>query len=123
MVEFAIVLPLLMLMMIAVFEFGRAWNIYQVMTDAARSGARTAVVADPSVTQDSVVALVRRALGRAGAGAGAAVTVTGFRAGTGTPAGVKIALPYRFAFIRPFMGWRDADASITLVTESIMRNE
>ncbi len=124
MVEFAIVLPLLMLMMIAVFEFGRAWNVYQVMTDAARSGARTAVVADPSVTQDSVVAVVRRALSRAGVrGTGPAVTVTGFRAGTGTPAGVKIALPYRFVFIRPFMGWKDADASITLVTESIMRNE
>lgn len=124
MVEFAIVLPLLLLLMIAVFEFGRAWNVYQVMTDAARSGARTAVVADPGVTRDSVVAVVQRALGRAGTGgAKATVTVTGFRAGTGTPASVKIELPYRFVFIRPFMGWKDTDASFTLVTESTMRNE
>ena len=48
-VEFAVVLVLLLMLVIGVFEFGRAWNIYQVITDAARGGARMAVVADPGV--------------------------------------------------------------------------
>jgi Flp pilus assembly protein TadG len=34
------VLPLLLVMLIGIFEFGRAWNIYQTITDAAREGAR-----------------------------------------------------------------------------------
>ena len=63
-VEFAVVLVLLLMLVIGVFEFGRAWNIYQVITDAARGGARMAVVADPGVSQDSVFATVRHALDR-----------------------------------------------------------
>ncbi len=43
-VEFALVLPLILIMLISVFEFARAWNIQQVLTDAAREGARVAVV-------------------------------------------------------------------------------
>ena len=43
-VEFALVLPLILIMVISVFEFARAWNIQQVLTDAAREGARVAVV-------------------------------------------------------------------------------
>ncbi len=36
MVEFALVLPLLLILLIGVFEFGRAWNVYHAVTDAAR---------------------------------------------------------------------------------------
>lgn len=124
MVEFAIVIPLLLMIMIAVFEFARAWNVYHIMTDAARAGARTAVVADPTVTQDSVINIVRAALARGAVNPDlATITVTGFRTGTGTPAEVQIELPYQFVFIRPFMGWTSSDASITLTTDFVMRNE
>jgi len=125
MVEFAIVLPLLLILMIAVFEFGRAWSVYHAVTDAARSGARSAVVADPGTTQDSVYAIVRRALARASIDTGSATTVTlsGWRAGTGTPATVEIAVPYTFVFLRPFMGWSSTKAAITLRSTFVMRNE
>ncbi|MGE0405624.1 MAG: TadE/TadG family type IV pilus assembly protein [Candidatus Korobacteraceae bacterium] len=42
-VEAAIALPVFFLLLIGVVEFGRAFNLYQVMTDAAREGARLAV--------------------------------------------------------------------------------
>jgi Flp pilus assembly protein TadG len=45
-VEFALVFPLLLVMLLGIFEFGRVWNIHQVVTDAAREGARRAVVRD-----------------------------------------------------------------------------
>jgi Flp pilus assembly protein TadG len=45
-VEFALVFPLLLVVMIGIFEFGRVWNVHQVVTDASREGARRAVVRD-----------------------------------------------------------------------------
>ena len=123
-VEFALVAPLLLMLVIGVFEFGRAWNVYQVITEAARDGARAAVVADAGVTQDSALSTVRHALGRAGLDtSSASISLTGWRAGTGTPASVKIQYPYRFVFLRPFMGWTSDGATIQLRTAFTMRNE
>ena len=124
MVEFALVAPLLLMMVIGVFEFGRAWNVYQVITEAARAGARAAVVANAGVTQDSVRATIQHELGRAGLDTSRAdISLTGWRAGTGTPASVTIQYVYRFVFLRPFMGWTSDDAAITLSTAFTMRNE
>ncbi|MGH7612754.1 MAG: TadE/TadG family type IV pilus assembly protein [Gemmatimonadales bacterium] len=124
MVEFAIVLPLLLMLTIAVFEFGRAYNVYHAVTDAARLGARSAVVADPGTTQDSVYAIIRRALARSSIDtAGTTITLTGWRAGTGTPATVTIRSPYQFVFLRPFMKWSSSDAALTLTSTFVMRNE
>jgi len=43
-VEFAIILPLLILILFGVFEFGLAWSQVQVFEGAAREGARCAAV-------------------------------------------------------------------------------
>ncbi|HSD32848.1 MAG TPA: TadE family protein [Gemmatimonadales bacterium] len=124
MVEFALVLPLLLILLIGVFEFGRAWNVYHAVTDAARLGARSAVVADPVTTQDSVYAIVRRALSRAAIDTNnAAISMTGWRTGSGTPASINIQVPYQFVFLKPFMHWSDNKASITLQSTFVMRNE
>lgn len=124
MVEFAIVLPLLLILLIAVFEFGRAWNINHAITDAARLGARSAVVADPVTTQDSVYAIIKRALRRASIDTVAAtITLTGWRTGQGTPATVNIQVPYQFVFLKPFMHWSTSKANITLQSTFVMRNE
>jgi Flp pilus assembly protein TadG len=42
--EFALVVPLFMVMMVGVFEFGRAIYYIQVVNNAAREGARYAIV-------------------------------------------------------------------------------
>ncbi len=42
--EFALVAPLLLTLLIGMFWIGRAYNIYETITRAAREGARTAVV-------------------------------------------------------------------------------
>jgi Flp pilus assembly protein TadG len=44
MVEFAVVLPVLALLLFGVIQFGIAFNSYLTITDAARAGARKAVV-------------------------------------------------------------------------------
>ena len=43
-VEFAVVVPLLMLLILGLFEFGRIYNAKLVVTQAVREGARRAVV-------------------------------------------------------------------------------
>lgn len=44
MVEMAIVLPLLLLLMMIIFDFGRVFNSYLVISNASREGARMAIV-------------------------------------------------------------------------------
>jgi len=52
MVEFAIVLPLLLLLLLAILQLGVVFNNYLTLTDAVRAGARQGAVgrwlADPS---------------------------------------------------------------------------
>ncbi|MGB7970763.1 MAG: TadE family protein [Candidatus Deferrimicrobiaceae bacterium] len=43
-VEFALLLPLFLLMVVGVAEFGRAWMTRNILTGAAREGARVAAV-------------------------------------------------------------------------------
>jgi Flp pilus assembly protein TadG len=47
MIEFALVMPILLLLVFGVTEFSRAWMTMNVITAAAREGARVAVVTDP----------------------------------------------------------------------------
>ena len=49
MVEFALVLPILLLVVFGATEFGRAWMTMNILTAAAREGARLAVVTAPDV--------------------------------------------------------------------------
>jgi Flp pilus assembly protein TadG len=44
-VEFALVAPLLIVLILGIFQGGIAFNHYLVVTDAARAGARQAIVA------------------------------------------------------------------------------
>jgi Flp pilus assembly protein TadG len=57
MVETAICIPLLLVLMVGIFEVGRAYETWQVLTNAAREGARMAVM--PSGSTADTTALVR----------------------------------------------------------------
>ena len=130
-VEFALVVPMLLLMLVGIIEFGRAWNMSQVVTDAARQGARTAAVLnpDPSASVDSVRAVVAAALqsGNVDPNAvGVNVQVDNFQAGSNTPVTVTVAVPYQFVIFGPVMalaGQTFTNGTITLRSAAIMRNE
>lgn len=128
MVEFAFVLPILLIVVLGIVDFGRAWNAHQVITDAAREGARTMVVAAvPEATDASVKQVVKDALTRAGLKATPTITLTGARwqpgQGTGTLATVKVEYPYTFTFLGPMIKWTTSQSSIMLRTSFVMRNE
>ena len=62
MVEFAIVLPLLTLMVFGIIELGGAWHREQVAATAAREGARTGAIYNTTHTRDTVVTTVQHYL-------------------------------------------------------------
>ena len=57
-VEAAISIPLLLVLMVGIFEVGRAYQTWQVLTNAAREGARMSIT--PSSTQENTTALIRQ---------------------------------------------------------------
>ena len=58
--EFALVLPILLLVLGGIVDFARAYMELQMMTNAASEGARMAIIStDPSVDDASVTALVK----------------------------------------------------------------
>ena len=123
-VEFALIAPILILLLVGIFEFGRAWSAHQALTDAAREGARAAVVADASVSEDSVRALVRNALDRVSLdGSRADVQLTGVNAATGEPARVVVRYSHQFGFLKPLGVLVGNGGTVTLATAFVMRNE
>ena len=56
--ELALALPLLLLILVGIFEFARAYSIKQTLVNAAREGARVAVV-QTSLNQTAVDSAVR----------------------------------------------------------------
>lgn len=123
-VEFALILPILLLMILGLVEFARAWNTRQVLTDAARESLRSSVVANPTFTYAAMRAVVDQALLRAALDpARADVTLEGWKAGTGTPARIQIDYRYEFGFLGPVIGWATGERELALTTSFVMRNE
>src|SRR5260370_29863718 len=60
MLETALTLPLLLVVSVGIFEFGRAYQTWQVLTNAAREGARVAVL--PNQVAGAAEARVRQYL-------------------------------------------------------------
>src|SRR5512147_48531 len=49
-IEAALVIPMVLLIAVGIFEFGRAYQTWQILTNAAREGARMAIVPSPDLT-------------------------------------------------------------------------
>ncbi len=119
-VEFAIVAPIFFLVVLGIIEFGRMVMVQQVITNAAREGARISVF--DSATTAKVNTRVTSYLAAAGI-SGATVTVSPnppTNAAFGEQVSVRIDIPFTAvsALSTPFMS-----AATTLTAESIMRRE
>ena len=55
-VEFALVVPMLVLVVIAIVEFSRIWETLNLLTSAAREGARVASLTNPVSTSQATTA-------------------------------------------------------------------
>ncbi len=78
MVEMALVLPLFLMLVLGIIEFGRAMMIANLVTNAAREGARMAVLDGSTNTavSSAVVTFLQSAAGRGISSADISVTIT-----------------------------------------------
>ncbi|HEY3308133.1 MAG TPA: TadE/TadG family type IV pilus assembly protein [Desulfuromonadaceae bacterium] len=90
-VEMAIILPLLLLIVVGIFEFGRAMLIRNTLNNAAREGARRAAVSPPPVNID---AFVRSAIPFNQTGLVITPNPSSPTPGSGAPVTVTIMLPF-----------------------------
>lgn len=125
-VEFALVLPVLLLLIAGIIEFGRAFHIQQVVTDASREGARTAVVQDGNVDYDSAVTIMaNRLLANGIDTAGATLTITpaaDFRV-TGQLMTARVVVPYTMGFVGAVASFFGGGGDIQIGAHTVMRNE
>lgn len=128
--ETAVTLPLILFICVGIFEFGRAYQTWQVLTNAAREGARVAVI--NGMTDDQVREAVRTYMtaGRLQNAGTAPIdlnrnTPLGDRSGSS----VTISYPFSFIVLNPIvrMVVHDPKASLgsplTMSAFAIMRNE
>ena len=132
-IETALTLPLILLVSVSIFEFGRAYQMEQVLTNAAREGARVAVL--PGSTSDQVQSRVVAYLnsGQVPNAATASVVLNpnvSIAIGTGTASGSKVTVNYPFSFmvLNPVArlvvpGSNLGEAPITMSASAEMRNE
>ena len=127
MVEFAIVLPLLLLIVIGTMEFARAINIKQVVVNSAREGARIVALPPGSQSNDALVrSRVDDYLTSNGLDLSLrTVTVTGIDGAPGTVGEVTVAYQYTFDLFGGIVSVFDGTdpGTITLTSTSRMRNE
>lgn len=132
MIETALTLPLLLLLSISVFEFGRAFQYWQILTNAAREGARIAVL--PGTETDDVTARVASYIegGQLVNAASASVTVVSndeisIGATTAPASTVTVSYPFEFIVLQPIMQLvvpgSEVGDPLTMTVSSTMRNE
>jgi Flp pilus assembly protein TadG len=132
MIEMAITMPLLLLLSIGVFEFGRAFQYWQVLTNATREGARVASL--PGTSDDAVTSRVQNYLdaGQLQFAYSADVVVDRdgeISIGTDTASASTVTVSYPFEFIvlqpvaRLVVSDTEVGAPITMTVSATMRNE
>jgi Flp pilus assembly protein TadG len=131
-IEAAVTIPILLLISVGIFEFGRAYQTWQVLTNAAREGARVAVLPNPAA--GSVEARVRAYMqsGQLPKYGTASVTVNRNAVlqinGTNVSASqVIVNYPFDFIVLQPVAKLvapnSQSGQPLTMVASALMRNE
>jgi Flp pilus assembly protein TadG len=131
MVELALALPLLLIVITGIVDFAFLLRSYEVATNAAREGARVAIL--PGYGAGTAIARTAAYVTAGGGQADAAhltttVTAVPVNLGAGLIGnGVQVSVTYTHEFL--FLGWilglidGTFDNSVTFTTSSVMRSE
>ncbi len=132
-VEFALVLPVLLLILVAIMDFAFMFKNYEVITNAAREGARVGVLSNYTAA-DAVARAnayldatgltdIRRTAVAAPPNPPLTVTVGGVTR-TITAVQVTVTYPHDFLLLAPISRWFGSGlGSITLTGTATMRTE
>jgi Flp pilus assembly protein TadG len=102
-VEFALVIPVLLLLVFGVAEFGRAYNIQTTLSGAAREGARTMALQNDVSAANAATVAAARPLELSGA----QISVTPDAcplSGTTSADTVRVTVTYQMPFVTSLFG-------------------
>ncbi len=134
-IEFALAFPLLLLVVMGIVDFGLMFQQYEVITNAAREGARVGVLPsyDDADVQTRVQQYLDSGLLSAGSGPAAPPTITRQNVSVGgnciTTVKVTVAYPHNYLFLSGVMSFFDMYfgtgtlTAKTLNASSTMRSE
>ncbi len=121
-VEFALVLPLLLLVILAIAEFGFIFQRYEVLTNAAREGARIAVLPGYSTADVQSRVSTYLAAGRVPT-TGSNPTVAVTNEAVVVPGGTTITMKrvtvnysYTYMFLNAIAGWFGSSYTTTALS-------
>ena len=131
-VEAAISIPLLLVLMVGIFEVGRAYQTWQVLTNAAREGARMSIT--PSSTPSNTTALIRQYMADGQLSNSSTAVINVNKSGSidvnGTPVSaslVTVDYPFSFIMLQPVVRLvvpgSTVGGPLTMRATAIMRNE
>jgi Flp pilus assembly protein TadG len=122
-VEFALLLPLLMMVLFGIIEFGFALYRQAILTNASREGARLGIVQSiPAITNAQIDAAIDNYLTSAGIPPGNVARTIVAGGVTGTPVQVTLTLPYTFSVL-PGLTSGSVAPLINLTARTEMRHE
>jgi Flp pilus assembly protein TadG len=131
MVETALVLPIMMMVLLGTVEFGRAFMVCQLLTNAAREGTRLGVIPGMTNTdvETEVETLVADTVGVAATEITITIAVTDFATGAALTdlsvadkrdlVDVRVQVPYDAVSLAP-VNWM---TGVNLTGQSAMRHE
>ncbi len=130
--EAAITLPMLLLVAVGIFEFGRAYQTWQILTNAAREGARIAVL--QGSTSSDITSRVQQYMrdGQLGAVNSASIAVNrsavlDVNGRSVSASDVSIDYPFSFIVLQPvarlIVPQTSLGGAIVMRAEAVMRNE
>jgi Flp pilus assembly protein TadG len=132
-VEFALVLPMLLVVMLMITEFGRALFQYNVLAQATRAGARTAAVLGRAQAVAQAVQDAEEFIDESGIDNNNSSTVTAeildnYNGSGRSVIRVHAEMPFNFVFSGPLPANADGSAQVTptaftLVAENTMHAE
>ena len=128
--ETAITIPLVLLVTVSIFEFGRAYQTWQVLTNAAREGARVAILSESNDQQIRDAVRSYMIGGRLPAAASASISVerTVPFGANNTASRITVTYPFNFTVLNPVIRLVTPSSSTgqgttNMSSVALMRNE
>ena len=107
-VEMALILPILILLLLGIFEFGRAYNAKITLTHATREAVRElAISGDPAEASSTLLASVNPL-------DGSLVSMSSTDCVRGEPTSVTATYPFTFSYLF-------GESTITMTSTAVMR--
>jgi Flp pilus assembly protein TadG len=115
-VEFALIVPLLILLVVGIAEFGRAFQVQSTLSAAAREGVRTMALQNDQAQARAMVRSVASSLDPALTNGQIAISPAACPATYTSGASIRVTITYRMPFFTQFFG-----SGVDLTGTGVMR--